>query len=90
MNLSNWITLTIFGITQISLLITAYWRIRIKMTEIEMKIKEQDKQVEYIRSSLHLHEAQNEKVFDRFDKKIDGVYTAINEIKTILINKNFN
>ena len=90
MNIGNWIAIGSLAIVQLSALITAYINVRVKLKELEMEILALQKQTKNDRHSFHIHEQQNEKMFDKFEKKIDDVYDAINDVKNILISKNFN
>jgi diaminopimelate decarboxylase len=64
--------------------------LRVKIKELEMKIDNQEQKTKDNLHSFHIHEQQNEKMFDKFENKIDAVFDVVNEVKNILITKNFN
>lgn len=87
MDIGDWLILGMFTVAQITALVISYINLRLKIKEIEMKIQAQDQKIKDNQSSFHIHEQQNEKMFDKFEKKMDDVYNAVNEVKNILINK---
>lgn len=67
--------------------------------KILLKQKESEKDIANLRSSFNMHEQQNEKAFDKVDKKLDtmiteskhnneNIFIVINELKTILMKRN--
>jgi len=101
MNTGHWITIGMFGVTQLTALIITYINVRLKIKELEIKIEnmkqsildKEDSLNEKIKTnqhSFHIHEQQNERMFDKYEKKLDDVYDVVSEVKNILINKNFS
>ena len=87
MSLSIWIAVILWAIGQITALVIAYINVRVKIKELEMKIDAQSETIKTNQHSFHIHEQQNEKLFDKFEKKMDAVHETVNEVKTILISK---
>lgn len=91
MTVSNWISIAAFTFFQLATLLGAYWRIRIKLTQLEMKLQEQERNVNYNRKSFHVHEKQNEDTFSKLESKVDSFNKDMNkgfgELKTLIIEK---
>ena len=81
MSTGNWIVLGIWGFTQLAAIVGVYIRLILKIKEIDMKIDSNVAKLSDVRSSLHIHEQQNEKSFDKFEKKMDAIHVSISEIK---------
>lgn len=90
MSIGNWLTLGMFTVAQITALIVAYINLRLKIKELEMQIDQIKETAKNNQQSFHIHEQQNEKMFDKYEKKLDDVFDIVNDVKNILINKNFN
>lgn len=82
-----WVILGIWLVGQMTAIVVVYINVRIKLKEIEVKLEVAQKEIETNLHAFHIHERQNEKSFDKFEKKIDGVYTVINEVKKILMER---
>lgn len=87
MEIGHWIVLGIWLIGQLTALVITYLNLRLKLKELEMTIKNTDKTIKDNQHSFHIHEQQNEKMFDKFEKKMDDVYNVVHEVKNILINQ---
>lgn len=90
MEVGHWITIGIFGIGQLTALILTYVNLRVKIKELEMNIETIKETAKNNLHSFHIHEQQNEKMFDKFEKKMEEVHKGVDEIKNILINKHYN
>lgn len=87
MTASNWIVLAIWGFAQLTALVAIYVNIRLKIKELEMKIESIQQKQKDNQTSFHIHEQQNEKMFDKFEKKMDQVYDSVNELKDFLMKQ---
>lgn len=98
MDATNWIAIIGIAIINIGGLIGIYVNIKVKLKELEIKIismedkiktekETTDARIKDNQHAFHIHEAQNEKSNDKFEKKMDDIYKSINEVKSILMNK---
>ena len=87
MTIANYITLIIWAAAQITAVTVAYIRIVVKLNEAKMRFENVQQQIDANKQAFQIHEMQNEKSFDRFDKKIDDIGTKVDDIKNILIEK---
>lgn len=81
----EWVMIGTTLFIQITALVGTYINVRVKLKELDVKIQN-------TQSALNLHERQNERTFDKLDKKLDsmqkGIFSEINTIKEILMQQN--
>lgn len=92
MGATEWVMIGTAMFVQIVALIGTYIRVQVKLKELDMKIESMKTEVDNTRSSLNLHERQNERTFDKLEEKMDdfqkSLFKEVNEIKKILMSKN--
>lgn len=85
MTLTDWIIISLFVIGQITGLVSLYISMRLKIKELEMKMESLKENLINTNTLFHIHEEQNERMFEKFEKKMDAVYNSVNEIKALII-----
>jgi len=87
MSVTDFIILGLFAIGQLTALVIGHVKNQVKLKEFEMAIQNLQQQINVNRKSFHIHEQQNERMFNKFEEKQDDTLKAISELKTLIIEK---